>query len=166
MTPETSLLIHLKLLLLVGIANGAPLLGPKLLRERFNRPLDAGAHFLDGRPLLGRSKTIRGILLALIITPLAAVALGISAYTGLVIALLAMLGDLCSSFIKRRMGLPASGQAIGLDQIPESLFPLLAIRGSYALAMSEIAAMVAAFVILELLLSRVLFKFRLRDQPY
>lgn len=166
MTPEISLLLHLKLLLLVGIANGAPLLGHKLLRDRFGRALDGGARFLDGRPLLGPSKTIRGVVLALIITPLAAVACGIAAYTGLVVAFFAMLGDLCSSFIKRRIGLPSSSQAIGLDQIPESLFPLLAIRSGYALDMGEIAAMVAAFVILELLVSRVLFKFRLRDQPY
>jgi hypothetical protein len=33
-----------------------------------------------------------------------------------------------SSFIKRRLALVPSSQAIGLDQIPESLFPLLACR--------------------------------------
>lgn len=166
MTPEISLLLQLKLLLLIGVANGAPLLGPKLLRERFSRPLDGGATFFDGRPLLGRSKTIRGLLLALMVTPLAAVALDLDAYTGLIVAVFAMLGDLCSSFIKRRLGMPSSSQAIGLDQIPESLFPLLALRSRYALDFGEIAALVAAFVILELLVSRLLFKFRLRDQPY
>lgn len=166
MTPETSLLLHLKLLLLVGIANGAPLLGPKLLREWFSRPLDGGARFFDGRPILGPSKTIRGMLLALIITPLAGVALGFGAYTGLVVALFAMLGDLCSSFTKRRLGMPSSSQALGLDQIPEILFPLLAVRSRYDLDATEIALLVVVFVILELLLSRVLFKLRLRDQPY
>lgn len=160
------LLLHLKLLLLVGVANGAALFGRTVFRDRFAFPVDAGLALPDGRPLFGPSKTVRGVALALSVTPLAAWALGLPATTGLLIGAFAMLGDLTSSFLKRRLGLPTSSQALGLDQIPESLFPLLAVRERYALSGLEIALMVAAFLVLELLVSRVLYRLRLRDQPY
>lgn len=159
-------MLHLKLLVLIAIANGAPLLGHALLRHRWNAPLDGGIRFRDGRPLLGPSKTVRGIVLALVITPVAAVLIGLDANSGLIVGLFAMLGDLCSSFTKRRLGLAPSSQALGIDQIPESLLPLLALRVRLGLTGVEVAGLVIAFVILELLLSRLLYKFRLRDQPY
>ena len=167
MNPETdALLLHFQLLLLLGVANGAPLFGHTFLRHRFNRPLDANARFLDGRPVLGPSKTIRGVLLALVATPLAAVVLGFDAQTGFIIGAFAMLGDATSSFIKRRLGMASSSQAFGLDQIPESLFPLLAVSERLHLAATEITLLVGAFLVLELLISRLLYKLRLRDQPY
>jgi hypothetical protein len=160
------LLLHVKLLLLLGVANGAPLFGHTLLRHRLDRPLDANRRFLDGRPLLGPSKTVRGVLLALITTPIAAVVLGFGAETGLIVGAFAMLGDVTSSFVKRRLAMASSSQAFGLDQIPESLFPLLAIQERVDISAAEITLLVATFLILELLISRVLFKLRLRDQPY
>ncbi|HYZ41656.1 MAG TPA: CDP-archaeol synthase, partial [Stellaceae bacterium] len=75
-------------------------------------------------------------------------------------------GDLFSSFSKRRLNLPSSSRASGLDQIPESLFPLLACRQLMALAPIDIAVTVAVFFVGEVVLSRVLFAFRLRDRPY
>lgn len=160
------LLLHLKLLLLLGAANGAPLFGHTLLRHRLDWPFDGGLRFFDGRPLLGPSKTIRGILLALIAAPIAALLLGFDARTGLTVGAFAMLGDVTSSFIKRRLAMPSSSQAFGLDQIPESLFPLLAIQDRAGISGTEIVLLVATFVVLELLISRVLFKLKLRDQPY
>lgn len=160
------LLVYLKLLLLLGVANGAPLFGHTLLRHRFARPLDGDLRFFDGRPLLGPSKTIRGVVLAVIATPVAAVLLGFDAETGLLTGVFAMLGDVTSSFIKRRLAMPSSSQAFGLDQIPESLFPLLAVMNRVGISGTGVAVLVATFLILELLISRVLFKLRLRDQPY
>lgn len=166
MTSDILPSLHLKLLLLVGVANAAALFGHQFLRQRFNRPLDGGYRFVDGRPWLGPSKTIRGVLLALVATPIAALLLNLEGTSGILIGFWSMVGDVSSSFIKRRLGLSSSSQAFGLDQIPESLFPLLAVKERYDLGVAEIAALVAAFVILELLVSRLLFKFRLRDQPY
>lgn len=160
------LLLHVKLLLLLGVANGAPLFGHTLLRQRFDQPLDSGLRFFDGRAVLGPSKTIRGVLLALTTSPIAAVLLGFDVYTGVIVGVFAMFGDLTSSFVKRRLAMPSSSQAFGLDQIPESLFPLLAIKYRVGISGAEIILLVAMFLILELLISRVLFKLKLRDQPY
>lgn len=77
-----------------------------------------------------------------------------------------MAGDVCSSFVKRRLGLPSSSRALGLDQIPESLFPLLACRQQLSLSVLDIAAIVEAFLIGELWLSRVLYGWHIRDRPY
>jgi len=155
-----------KMLVLLAIANGAPILGKKIFGASFNYPLDGGAKFRDGRPLFGPSKTIRGVVLSLIATALAASALGYEWIDGALISALSMLGDLTSSFVKRRLGLPPSSMAPGLDQIPESLFPLLALKARLGLTAWDIAGVVLAFVVLELLLSRLLFGLHLRDRPY
>ena len=85
---------------------------------------------------------------------------------GLTVALWAMLGDLLSSFIKRRLGMAPGSRALGLDQLPESLLPLLAVAGPLVISATEIMATVITFFVLELLISRVLFRLRLRKHPY
>lgn len=159
-------MLAFKLLFLLMAANGAPILLKKGLGERLAWPIDGGAHFLDRRPLFGSSKTWRGLVAAIPATGLAAAGLGLPVELGLWIGVAAMSGDLFSSFVKRRLGVPSSGMAFGLDQIPESLFPLLAVRAELGLELSCVAALVAAFIGLELALSRVLFQLRIRQQPY
>jgi hypothetical protein len=155
-----------RLLVLLLLANGTPMVAGKLLGARFARPLDGGLKFADGRPLFGRSKTIRGVVLAILVTIAGAPLVGLAWQIGLLTSALAMAGDLCSSFLKRRLGLPASSPAVGIDQIPESLFPLLACIGPLSLTPADVAVGVAVFFVGELLLSRLLYAFDLRDRPY
>jgi CDP-2,3-bis-(O-geranylgeranyl)-sn-glycerol synthase len=77
-----------------------------------------------------------------------------------------MTGDLFSSFVKRRLRLEPHAQAFGLDQVPEALVPLLLVRDHLGLAWLEIAALLTAFVALQLVLSRLLFMLGARDRPY
>jgi CDP-2,3-bis-(O-geranylgeranyl)-sn-glycerol synthase len=77
-----------------------------------------------------------------------------------------MVGDLFSSFIKRRLALPPSSMALGLDQVPESLFPHWAMRSEWVLTPGSILALVMAFLVLELSFSRWLHKLQIREQPY
>jgi CDP-diglyceride synthetase len=156
----------LQLLILLAIANGTPVVAKLLLGDRFSRPLDGSIKLFDGRPLFGSSKTIRGILLSILVTTACAPLLGLEFKIGLVVGAAAMAGDLCSSFLKRRLGLAASSKASGIDQIPESLFPLLACRKALTLTTIDIVAGVVLFTVGEMLISRVLFKFHLRDRPY
>lgn len=157
---------HFLLLLLVLLANGSPLIARGLLGSALARPLDGGRRFIDGQPLFGSTKTLRGIASALLLTPLASLLLGLGWQLGLLIGLFAMLGDLTSSFIKRRLGMPSSSMALGLDQVPESLFPLLACRFLVDLPALQISLLVALFFISELGLSRLLYRLRLRKHPY
>jgi CDP-2,3-bis-(O-geranylgeranyl)-sn-glycerol synthase len=77
-----------------------------------------------------------------------------------------MAGDLFSSFVKRRLNLAASSRATGLDQIPESLFPLLVCRGALSLSLLDIAIGVAIFFAGEVMLSVLLYRAHIRDRPY
>ncbi len=158
--------VVLQLLILLMLANGTPVIGKKILGGRYSYPLDGNLTFADGRPLFGRSKTIRGVTLAVLVATGAAPIIGLGWKTGLLVGSFAMAGDLFSSFCKRRLGLPSSSRASGLDQIPESLLPLLACRDLLALTAADIAVCVLMFVIGEVVLSRLLYAFRLRDRPY
>jgi hypothetical protein len=160
-------LLHiLQLLVLVTLANGAPIVAKKMFGARFSFPLDGGAIFFDGRPLFGPSKTIRGIWVSVLITTASAPLIGLDLTIGAIVAGAAMAGDLFSSFVKRRLNSPPSSQARGLDQVPESLFPMLACRDALSLTIAGIALGVGIFFIGALILSRFLFRAHLRDEPY
>ena len=156
----------LRLLLLLGVANGMPVLARRVLKDGFAAPLDGGLKFVDGRALFGSSKTIRGIIVSVALTSIAGLCLGFDLGVAAALAALSMLGDLLSSFTKRRLGLEPHAQAFGLDQIPEALLPLLVLKSSLELDWSDVAFVVLAFVVLGVLLSRVLYKFGIREQPY
>jgi len=155
-----------QVLALLVLANSMPVVAKKILGDRFAWPLDFGLKLPDGHRLFGASKTIRGVALAVSSCWAGAPLIGLEADLGARIAALAMAGDLLSSFIKRRLRLPPSSQALGLDQIPESLLPLLACIDPLDLTMYDIAAGVVIFLVGELLLSRLLFRIHLRDRPY
>jgi CDP-archaeol synthase len=129
-----------QLLILLALANGSPVIAKRIFGETYALPIDGNARFVDGRPVLGRSKTIRGVLASLLATALGAPLLGLHFGIGLIVAATAMAGDLLSSFVKRRFGLAPSSKATGLDQIPEALFPLLACRSALSLTALDIAA--------------------------
>lgn len=159
-------MVAVQLLFVIGLANGAPILAQNLLRDNWQYPVDCGRNFPDGRPLFGVSKTWRGIAAALVAATIGAVGVGLSAATGLWLGIGAMAGDLMSSFVKRRLGIAPSGMALGIDQVPEVLIPLLLVQQKVALTTSEIAAVTVLFLIIELLLSRVLYHLHIRKQPY
>jgi CDP-diglyceride synthetase len=159
-------ILVLQLLVLVAVANAIPVFAKKILGHALSWPLDAGTVFVDGQRLLGASKTIRGVFLSVLLTPLAAVLVGLRWNIGLVVALSAMAGDVASSFLKRRMGLPPSCKAIGLDQIPEAFFPLLAAQLLLPVTLVEVFLGTAIFFAGSLVVSRILFALGVRDEPY
>jgi CDP-2,3-bis-(O-geranylgeranyl)-sn-glycerol synthase len=138
----------LSLLGLILLANGLPALLGLLMGAA--KALDAGRTLADGRPLLGPSKTWRGLVAALVGTTLGGLALGLHWTLGLGVAVGAMVGDLVASFIKRRLGYPASASVPLLDQIPEALLPALLVKAELALAWSEVALVTLAFVVADL----------------
>ena len=160
------MLVKIELLLLIVTANGVPILLDDLLGRRWDWPLDAGLRFADGRRLLGRSATVRGFAGATIATSVVALVLGFPLQTGLLIGFFAMVGDALSCFIKRRLGLKPGERAIGLDQIPESLLPLLAVMDDLGLGWWDVVVLVLAFTLFSLVVSRVLFRLKLRKRPH
>jgi hypothetical protein len=124
------------------------------------RPLDGGMTLADGQPLFGHSKTIRGVVLSIVVTTLGAPSIGVDWTIGLVV------GDLFSSFTKRRMNLPPGSMVLGLDQTPESLLPAFACRWVLPITVLDIVLVTALFFVCELVASRALYTFKIRDWPY
>jgi len=156
----------LQLLILLVVANGMAVGSKKLFGAVFARPLDGGALFLDGQPVFGPSKTTRGILVSVLATSVCAALIGLGWEIGALIATFAMIGDLLSSFLKRRLHLASSSMAIGLDHIPESLFPLVASQLLLPLSNLDIVAGTTTFVLGALILSPLLFRLNVRDEPH
>src|SRR5213593_2526101 len=105
-------------LLFIGpsyVANAAPLL------LGGGTPLDRGRNFVDGRPVFGSHKTVRGFLVGVLAGSL--VGLGESfvdprlALAGFMIALGSVLGDLLGAFVKRRLDLKPGSPLPVVDQL-------------------------------------------------
>jgi len=156
----------LKLLVLLMLANGTPVIARNSFGGRFAWPLDGGIKLFDGQPLFGSSKTVRGVVLSVLVTGAGGALMGLGWKAGVVIGSLSMAGDLFSSFLKRRMKLPPSSRAMGLDQVPESLFPLLACQGMLGLTVTEIVAVVTIFFVGDVVFSPLFFKWKIRKRPY
>jgi CDP-2,3-bis-(O-geranylgeranyl)-sn-glycerol synthase len=146
--------IIIKLVLLLVITNGAPVIARLLLRQRYSQPLDRKLDFVDGRPLLGPAKTVRGIVSAILVTALMAPLFDLSPEQGAHFAALAMSGDLISSFIKRRLGITSSHSAPLLDQLPETLLPLWVMHPVLEETLLEACTALLVFVVIDWLISK------------
>lgn len=151
---------------LLLVANGSPILAKRLLGDRFSFAIDGGQLAPDGKPWLGSSKTFRGILASISMCAAIAPILGLPVYAGAIFAAYAMLGDLITSFIKRRMGLEPSSQLFGVDQALEAFIPLVACSGHLQLDWQAIILLTLSFWIAGIVLSRILFMVGIRKHPY
>jgi len=159
-------MIYLQFLFLIIVANGSPIIGWWIMNGYWETPIDGGAVFIDGRPILGTSKTYRGLACSLVGTLLAGALVGLSWQISLIVSALAMLGDCLSSFVKRRFGYPSGAKAIGLDQIPESLLPMLGLWNVLNVSALGVGLTVVVFVFAELVLSSIGYKVHIRKHPY
>lgn len=151
---------------LLLVANGSPILAECLLRKKLSIALDTGLLFTDGQPIFGTSKTVRGIAASIIGTAVAALVIGQSPAIGLVLGTAAMIGDLASSFMKRRLRLAPTSRSTGLDYVPEALLPALVLAAISDLAAADVVAITAIFVLSAIIISPVLHTFGIRKQPY
>ncbi len=145
-----------ELVLLLVVANATPVILSLLLGNHWKQPVDRGILFTDGRPLLGPSKTVRGLLGSITVCTLLAPLGDLNHLQGAAFGALAMLGDLASSFCKRRLGLRSGHSAPLLDQLPETLLPLWVMLPALDASALEVAAAIAAFTIIDLLFTRLL----------
>lgn len=155
-----------QILIMLLAINAAPILAARLFEPVGDLPLDLGKRLRDGRSLFGPSKTWRGLVFALLAACLLSLLFGHGLRFGLVFGGLVMAGDLLSSFVKRRRGLASSDQSLGWDQVPESLFPSI-----YAVVVLDMPwwwAVVSclAFMVIELFISKPLFRLKIRKRPY
>jgi len=156
----------LHLLILVSVANSVPIILARLMGDTFAQPVDFGKCFVDGRPMLGQSKTWRGVIGAVACCALLALPLGYPVIVGASAGALAMLGDMLSSFAKRRMALASSARAPALDQLPESAIPAIALKSVFGLDWLDVGLVVMAFVVLDVVFSVISYRLGIRKRPY
>jgi len=106
----------LKLVLPAYCANAAPVIFGG------GAPLDFGKNFWDGRRIFGEHKTFRGFFAGLVIGTLVGVAESLvfeqyPVFSGVILALGALFGDLAGSFLKRRIGLSPGAPLPLVDQL-------------------------------------------------
>lgn len=135
------------------------------------RPIDFGKRFIDGKPIFGKNKTLRGFFSGLAI----GTAVGIvesayfhyPAFFGLVLSLGALFGDLAGAFIKRRLWLAPGDSLPVLDQIS---FMIGAILFSLLLSLDlSWELVVTVFIItppIHLLTNFVAYKLGLKNNPW
>ncbi len=122
--------------------------------ERYGFAVDRGKLWFDGRPLFGKHKTIRGIASAVVGGTLVFSLLGQPWWVAATAALLAMAGDLFSSFIKRRTRFHSGDEVIVLDQVFEVLFPLIFLNGFTELNLRSNLLVLVFFISLSFCFSR------------
>jgi len=142
-------------LLLLIMSNFVPWALGRICGNRWSAPLDCGVRLRDGRRLLGSHKTWRGLVAAVVVCAITAELLGIPGWLGMEFAALSMLGDSISSAWKRRRGREPGADDPGLDQLPEALLPLLALRDPLNLGWKEVALVTTVFAVLNLVSLRV-----------
>ena len=78
--------MYLQLLFLILVANGSPIIVRGILKNHWATPIDGGTVFLDGLPILGSSKTFRGVVFAILATSLVALVMGLSWEIGMIVS--------------------------------------------------------------------------------
>jgi CDP-2,3-bis-(O-geranylgeranyl)-sn-glycerol synthase len=132
-------------LLFIGpsyVANAAPLVFGG------GKPLDRGRNFIDGRPIFGAHKTVRGVVAGILAGSL--VGLGESlvdprlAIAGVAISFGAVLGDLLGAFVKRRLNMPPGRLFPVVDQLDFVMGALVV--SYYLLPMSWLSVLIVVIV--------------------
>ena len=157
-------MIHLPALILLVVANAAPVMLAMLLGQRCAAPIDGGRKLPDGEPLFGAHKTWRGLLVAIAAAGGAGVLLSTGFAIGAAFGALAMAGDLTSSFVKRRLRRHSGSWTPLLDQLPEALLPLLVLRDRLGLSLASIVTTTVIFTLADLVAAR--FAPAARKQPH
>ncbi|MGQ9788207.1 MAG: CDP-2,3-bis-(O-geranylgeranyl)-sn-glycerol synthase [Candidatus Hadarchaeaceae archaeon] len=137
------------------------------------RPIDGGRVFIDGHPLFGPGKTIRGFISGLIAGSIFGVLQGLAteqlhfySVLGFLLALGALMGDLLGSFIKRRVNLERGSAAPVLDQLG---FVVLALLFASPVSVPSLEMILIILIItppIHLATNFIGHKLKLKDRPY
>ncbi|WP_303291099.1 CDP-archaeol synthase [Marinobacter sp. SS5-14b] len=160
------MLLPFELFVMLVLANGAPVVAARLFNHHADWPIDGGRLCRDGRALLGASKTWRGLVVGTLACLIFAAWVGLGAGFGALFGLLALLGDLFSSFVKRRRGMSSSARAVWLDQLPESVAPMLMAWLWLPVPLWEAMAIALLFALSNMLFSPLLYRLGIRRQPH
>jgi len=175
-------MLYLVLILLPAfIANGAALISGKIKTLRpLAIPVDLEKKWLDGRRIIGNSKTIRGFIFGIIsamaigiLTFYATEYFGLAVYSSLNYAVLfsailgfgALFGDTVKSFFKRRIGISEGKTLIFFDQVDFLIGAFLISLPFNHFPLRFILVVFAGTFVLHILTNILAFYLRLKKVP-
>jgi uncharacterized protein len=125
-------MLFIQVPILLWAINVTPLLLRHSIGTRYSKPIDRGKCFWDGQRIFGDNKTGRGIFAGIVVGGLFAKIIGFTFSIGVCAGYLDMLGDLITSFIKRRIHKPSGTTMPGFDQVFEGLLPVVMFKLLYS----------------------------------
>jgi len=134
--------------------------------------IDQGRKFIDGRPILGANKTIKGFAYGLILGSVAGLAEAALfanyrlVLAGIVASIGALLGDLLGAFVKRRANIPPGNPLPIVDQLDFVLGALLLTSPLLEISLGTILILVTATVPIHLLSNAVAYALRLKKRAW
>ena len=135
-------------------------------------PMDFGKRFIDGRPILGKNKTLLGFFSGLIVGTavglLESTVFGYPIVFGLIISLGALFGDLAGSFLKRRLRFQPGDLLPVLDQIDFIIGSILfcMLFCSRMLSFGMVVLVLVLTPPIHLLTNYVAYRFGLKSNPW
>jgi len=133
-------------------------------------PIDRGREFVDGRPLLGTNKTVKGFAYGLLFGSVAALAEAILfrnyllVLAGILASLGALLGDLFGAFLKRRLDILPGHPLPVVDQLDFILGALVLTSPLLNVTMGAVLILVIATVPIHLLSNAAAYMLRLKKR--
>ena len=133
-------------------------------------PIDRGRKFVDGRPILGTNKTMKGFAYGLLLGSTAAFAEAAMfanyelVLVGIVASLGALLGDFFGAFVKRRLDIPPGNPLPVVDQLDFILGALLLTSPLLQVTLGAVLILVIATAPIHLLSNAIAYMLRLKKR--
>lgn len=128
-------------------------------------PLDGGRRWVDGEPILGDHKTVRGAATGLVAGILIGV-LQLEPLRGALLSVGAMGGDLFVSFVKRRLRLKPGAMFPVADQMGFIVFAVALVSLVEPPTWERVAAILVATLPIHFLTNVVAWLLRLKSDPW
>jgi len=128
-------------------------------------PIDVGSKFIDGRPIFGSHKTIRGFFSGMIAGTISGFLQG-NLFAGFILSLGALSGDLAGAFVKRRVGIEPGSPFPLVDQLSFVFFAIIfALPFSY-LNIEEMFSAIFYTPLFHSLTNSIAFLFGFKKDPW
>ena len=128
-------------------------------------PLDGGEKWLDGKPFLGSHKTFRGTVVGVLAGVLVGALQG-TILVGLAQGLGAILGDLVSSFLKRRLDIAPGESFPFLDQLDFIIVAVILSQPFTRASLQEIVIILVVTVPIHYLMNYLSWLVKIKEHPW
>ena len=128
-------------------------------------PLDGGGKWLDGKPFLGSHKTLRGSIVGILAGLLIGVLQG-NPLAGITQGIGAILGDLLSSFLKRRWDVAPGESSPLLDQLDFILVAIILSQPFTRASITEMIIIIIVTIPIHYMMNYISWRMKMKDHPW